>query len=118
MTSTYCYKILIQARDIIFWTVLLPLINQWSRVSYFKNIFWCSILLHSAISISMGVYFVSTKFLDFRQVLHGAAGGMSPQVQARSQQLPGSTTVTPYFLELYCYFLYSISSAFPLIFHL
>ncbi|KAL5074285.1 hypothetical protein RYX36_013269 [Vicia faba] len=25
-------------------------------------------------------------------VLHGAAGGMSPQVQARSQQLPGSTT--------------------------
>ncbi|CAK8568678.1 unnamed protein product [Lathyrus sativus] len=26
------------------------------------------------------------------QVLHGAAGGMSPQVQARSQQLPGSTT--------------------------
>ncbi|XP_061346262.1 transcriptional corepressor LEUNIG-like [Gastrolobium bilobum] len=25
------------------------------------------------------------------QVLHGAAGGMSPQVQARSQQLPGST---------------------------
>ncbi|KAK7851009.1 transcriptional corepressor leunig [Quercus suber] len=25
------------------------------------------------------------------QVLHGAAGGMSPQVQARNQQLPGST---------------------------
>lgn len=25
------------------------------------------------------------------QVLHGTAGGMSPQVQARSQQLPGST---------------------------
>ncbi|KAG5018665.1 hypothetical protein JHK87_014520 [Glycine soja] len=25
------------------------------------------------------------------QVLHGAAGGMSPQVQARTQQLPGST---------------------------
>lgn len=25
------------------------------------------------------------------QVLHGAAGGMSPQVQSRSQQLPGST---------------------------
>nr|ANW12206.1 putative transcriptional corepressor LEUNIG [Olea europaea subsp. europaea] len=28
---------------------------------------------------------------NFRQVLHGTAGGMSPQVQARSQQLPGST---------------------------
>jgi hypothetical protein len=33
------------------------------------------------------------KFLDFRQVLHGSAGAMSPQVQARSQQLPGSTPV-------------------------
>lgn len=28
------------------------------------------------------------------QVLHGAAGGMSPQVQARSQQLPGSAPDT------------------------
>ncbi|KAL5098021.1 hypothetical protein RYX36_002348 [Vicia faba] len=28
----------------------------------------------------------------FGHVLHGAVGGMSPQVQARSQQLPGSTT--------------------------
>ena len=41
----------------------------------------------------MDVDFVSTKFLDFRQVLHGAAGAMSSQVQARSQQLPGSTPV-------------------------
>ena len=41
----------------------------------------------------MSVDFVGTKFLDFRQVLHGTAGGMSPQVQARSQQLPGSTPV-------------------------
>jgi len=41
----------------------------------------------------MGVDFASTKFLDFRQVLHGAAGGMSPQVQTRTQQLPGSTLV-------------------------
>ncbi|WVY90336.1 hypothetical protein V8G54_035850 [Vigna mungo] len=32
-----------------------------------------------------------TKYLYFSQVLHGAAGAMSPQVQARSQQLPGST---------------------------
>lgn len=31
---------------------------------------------------------------SFRQVLHGTAGGMSPQVQARSQQLPGSTPVS------------------------
>lgn len=37
--------------------------------------------------------FACTKSLDFRQVLHGAAGGMSPQVQARTQQLPGSTLV-------------------------
>ncbi|CAK7353502.1 unnamed protein product [Dovyalis caffra] len=27
----------------------------------------------------------------YMQVLHGASGGMSPQVQARNQQLPGST---------------------------
>lgn len=26
----------------------------------------------------------------FRQVLHGTAGSMSPQVQGRNQQLPGS----------------------------
>ncbi|CAJ1972127.1 unnamed protein product, partial [Sphenostylis stenocarpa] len=32
------------------------------------------------------------QFFDFRQVLHGAAGAASPQVQARSQQLPGSTS--------------------------
>lgn len=44
----------------------------------------------------MGVDFASTKFVDFRQVLHGAAGGMSPQVQARTQQLPGSTLVHLY----------------------
>jgi len=43
----------------------------------------------------MGLDFDCTKFLGFRQVLHGAAGGMSPQVQvqARTQQLPGSTLV-------------------------
>jgi len=41
----------------------------------------------------MGVDFGTTEFLNFRQVLHGAAGGMSPQVQARTQQLPGSTLV-------------------------
>lgn len=33
------------------------------------------------------------RFLVFRQVLHGAAGAMSPQIQARNQQLPGSTPV-------------------------
>jgi len=43
--------------------------------------------------IAMDVDCINTKFLDFRQVLHGAAGAMSPQVQARSQQLPGSTPV-------------------------
>lgn len=31
--------------------------------------------------------------LCFRQVLHGSAGGMTQQVQARNQQLPGSTPV-------------------------
>lgn len=41
----------------------------------------------------MSVDFVGAKFIHFRQVLHGAAGGISQQVQARSQQLPGSTPV-------------------------
>lgn len=45
----------------------------------------------------MVVYIFASSLLilrSFRQVLHGTAGGMSPQVQARSQQLPGSTPVS------------------------
>ena len=31
--------------------------------------------------------------MNRRQVLHGASGGISPQVQARNQQLSGSAMV-------------------------
>jgi hypothetical protein len=48
---------------------------------------------HVVFFIAMVVDCIIMKFLDFRQVLHGSAGAMSPQVQARSQQLPGSTPV-------------------------
>lgn len=36
-------------------------------------------------------------FYIFRQMLHSTAGGMSPQVQARNQQLSGSAPVSPAF---------------------
>lgn len=41
----------------------------------------------------MSIILVGFNLFNFRQVLHGTAGGMSPQVQARNQQLPGSTPV-------------------------
>lgn len=45
--------------------------------------------------------------LIFRQVLHGTAGAMSPQVQARNQQLPGSTPVSNFLMLTI--FLFSMS---------
>lgn len=41
-------------------------------------------------------HFVVAVCTFFRQVLHGTAGAMSPQVQSRNQQLPGSTPVSTF----------------------
>jgi hypothetical protein len=55
---------------------------------------WCSIkMYHLMLHPIMSYNLVGVDILNFRQVLHGTAGGMSPQVQARNQPLPGSTPV-------------------------
>ncbi|KAJ0031458.1 hypothetical protein Pint_12735 [Pistacia integerrima] len=47
--------------------------------------------VHLIIYSVSDIKLIENILFDFRQVLHGTAGGMSPQVQARNQQLPGST---------------------------
>lgn len=42
--------------------------------------------------------------LCFRQMLHSSAGGVSPQVQARSQQFPGSAPVSTFIASLFRFF--------------
>lgn len=58
-----------------------------------SNLHW-AYLWHLTLDPVTDIKLISEILHNFRQVLHGTAGGMSPQVQARSQQLPGSTPVS------------------------
>lgn len=73
-----------------------------------KNLIWCEIKW-TFFLICFIVYLIIVNFVlsnashqwlksVCRQVLHGSAGGMSPQVQARSQQFPGPTPVCTFSL--------------------
>lgn len=72
-------------------------------MSYWElNVIMCAVLL-LIISVLVPIYpglSSSLQIFLIRQMLHGSAGGMSPQVQARSQQFPGSSQVSVSFPPL------------------